>query len=202
MRVGPRFLRRVPRSIFTFDRFYVVQCRSIAPVSRDLGVDAKMSIGPFTWEACQAIARDLPLRTSIISMHTEGKDPLGTRIIQIVNHDRSAAFTVVTPITRVISPSGFNWELEPELKAAWVFGTQIDPRFRLRGYFVHLLSGAMQAAHELGCDRLMGEIHHSNSASLRAHARLGFEVYKHIKYIRVLGRSWYWEGDRSFVYRK
>jgi GNAT superfamily N-acetyltransferase len=93
---------------------------------------------------------------------------------------------------RIISPSGY--ELEMDRVAPFVYGAFISPPYRLKGLHLHMLAGAYGLSEELGSPELFGEVQYMNTRSLRSYRKAGFDVYRSVRYVQLLGRKFFFES--------
>ncbi len=80
----------------------------------------------------------------------------------------------------------------PAERAAWDFGVEIDPRYRMGRTFITLWSAAMNSMQSNGCKYSFSRINAVNEPSVRSHARLGAISIAYANFI-ILGRlqvSW------------
>ena len=71
--------------------------------------------------------------------------------------------------------------------AAWAWGLEVLPRFRMSGIFVKQWVVAMDALAEHGIDTLYGAVLTDNETSLAAHRRVGFEEVYRYRVTRLAG---------------
>lgn len=98
-------------------------------------------------------------------------------------------------------PASFNWfEVGPwhrsrtnayrfrlGQEAAWAWGFEVVPRFRMSGIFVKQWAVAVDALAEHGIDTIYGAVQVDNPGSVAAHERLGFEELYRFRVTRVAG---------------
>ena len=73
----------------------------------------------------------------------------------------------------------------PEGQAAWDFGVQIVPEYRLGRTFFTLWSAATESMRTRGCHYTLSRINASNTASVRAHRRLGAVPIGHASFVTI-----------------
>ena len=64
--------------------------------------------------------------------------------------------------------------------AVWFYGAYIDPKFRMQGIYMHLISDAKLMAEQNGFTALEAHVDFDNTISIKSHQRLGFRVIKRI----------------------
>jgi hypothetical protein len=72
-------------------------------------------------------------------------------------------------------------------RAAWAWGFEVLPRFRMSGIFVKQWAFAVEALAEHGIDTIYGAVQTDNPASVTAHLRLGFEELYRFRVTRFAG---------------
>lgn len=193
-----RALGFVPPWIGQYDRFYIVSCSDLAPRPvRALKGGLAVRISGVSLQDIEDLQGQLNIDVPVVFLQFYGRVQQ-VRMIRIDEPDgHTVAVAFIRPDNRIISPSGYGFDLG-EKQVCWFFGTHIHPRYRLRGVFVNLVQEAYRLSLELGTMGLMGEIHYMNVASIRAHARMGFKVYRNMHYLRILSRRFYWESPGGF----
>ncbi len=81
--------------------------------------------------------------------------------------------------------NGYTFEIGPG--AAWAFGMEVAPKYRLSGAFHKHWIEALRLLRERGVDRVYGAVQLDNARSLNSHVRLGFEVLWRFRMTRVCG---------------
>jgi len=71
--------------------------------------------------------------------------------------------------------------------AAWVYGFEVEPRFRMSGVFHKHWVVAMELLAERGIGRVYGSIQADNPRSIKSHRRLGFEILYTFRVLRLGG---------------
>jgi len=71
--------------------------------------------------------------------------------------------------------------------AAWVYGFEVEPRFRMSGVFHKHWVVAMELLAERGMSRVYGSIQADNPRSINSHRRLGFELLYTFRVLRFAG---------------
>jgi GNAT superfamily N-acetyltransferase len=71
--------------------------------------------------------------------------------------------------------------------AAWAWGFEVLPRFRMTGIFVKQWAVAFDELAGHGIDTIYGAVQTDNPGSVAAHERLGFEELFHYRVTRVAG---------------
>jgi len=189
---------RIPPSIFLYDRFYLIRCRRLTQAAmRKLPPDTSLTVTSLSEERLASVAREIPIDLDIIRFQMEGPDRRDARMIRIDRQGACIALMCVVAVEEIRSPSGYRLALGPEDRATWVVGTYIDERYRIRGYFAHLAAAAFEESLANGTGNLAGEIHFENTGSLKAHAGMGFAIFKEIRYVRLFGKAFYWEARRA-----
>ncbi|MCU0222990.1 MAG: hypothetical protein MUF27_02750 [Acidobacteria bacterium] len=85
--------------------------------------------------------------------------------------------------------NGYTFALGP--RAAWAWGIEIEPRFRLSGIFHKYWVETLPALAERGIDEVLGSIQSDNPLSINSHRRLGFELLYALRVVRALGATWH-----------
>lgn len=75
--------------------------------------------------------------------------------------------------------------------AAWAWGFEVHPRFRLSGVFAKQWVVGQGMLAERGIDRIYGSIQADNPRSVKSHRRLGFRMLCSFEIWRVLGLVWH-----------
>ena len=81
--------------------------------------------------------------------------------------------------------NGYKFRYGPD--AAWVFGFEIHPDYRISGIFHKHWKVSMELLAGRGVNRVFGSIQADNPHSLQSHRRLGFNVLCRYKMARVCG---------------
>ncbi len=71
--------------------------------------------------------------------------------------------------------------------AVWVYGFEVEPRFRMSGVFHKHWVVAMELLAERGATRVYGSIQADNPRSINSHRRLGFEILYRFRVLRLAG---------------
>lgn len=184
--------------LFQYDHFYLIRCGGLSPHRiRALPPELSLNVSDFSEETLRKISDDLPLDLEIIRFQLCGVGSSGRTIVRIDDRGRSIGVLFLVLVDELRSPSGYRYRLGAGERATWMFGTYIDEHYRRRGYFVNLVEAAFARAVSNGTGALVGEVHNKNFVSMKAHLGMGFAVFKHIHYIKLLGKAWYWEGHRA-----
>jgi L-amino acid N-acyltransferase YncA len=192
-----KIVSRISPSLFLYDRFYLIRLRRLTSAAmRKLPPDASLSVTSFSEEQIERVSRDMPVDLEVIRFQMAGPDRRDARMIRIDRQGACIALMCIVAVEEIKSPSGYRLALGKEDRATWVVGTYIDERYRLRGYFAHLAAAAFEECRANGTGNLAGEIHFENRASLKAHAGMGFAIFKEIRYVKLFGKAFYWE-DRG-----
>jgi hypothetical protein len=94
-----------------------------------------------------------------------------------------------TGARHVSRTNGYTFEIGPA--AAWAFGMEVAPKYRMSGAFHKHWIEALRLLRERGIDRVYGAVQLDNPRSLNSHVRLGFEVLWRFRMTRVCGVTRY-----------
>ena len=72
-------------------------------------------------------------------------------------------------------------------RAAWVYGIEVNPRFRLTGIFHKFWIEALRLLAERGREVVYGSVQADNPHSVNSHKRLWFEILYRFRVVRVAG---------------
>lgn len=106
-------------------------------------------------------------------------------IIGTFNGEIATCNWIETGERHVSRTNGYTFEIGPG--AAWAFGMEVAPRFRMSGAFHKHWVEVLRLLGERGIDRVYGAVQLDNPRSLNSHVRLGFEVLWRFRMIRVCG---------------
>ncbi len=81
--------------------------------------------------------------------------------------------------------NGYTFDMGPG--AAWVYGFEVEPRFRMSGVFHKHWVVAMDLLAGRGIERVYGSIQADNPRSINSHRRLGFEIVYTFRVLRLAG---------------
>lgn len=70
--------------------------------------------------------------------------------------------------------------------AVWLYSAYVEPRYRMRGVYLHLMNDAKLVAEKNGLRALEAHIDFDNQISISSHLRLGFAVLKRIVALQFL----------------
>lgn len=85
--------------------------------------------------------------------------------------------------------NGYTFALGPG--AAWAWGIEVEPRFRLSGIFHKYWVETLPRLAPRGVDRVLGSIQADNPLSVNSHRRLGFELLYQFRVVRLAGMTWH-----------
>lgn len=188
------FLSYVPSNIFVYDRFYFVTCKRFnKKYLRPLKNEYELITIESDKGEIKKIQQDLNAKQIdwAIGGFQLDDNSTGTKIIKIDKAGRTIAITFVRKVNTIQSPSHFSINFGDDFFATWVLYTYVHPDFRLKGYHVNLLSCAYDLSRENHSQGLFGEIRYINRASIQSHAKLGFEVYKNVQYIKIFNKRFF-----------
>lgn len=86
-------------------------------------------------------------------------------------------------------PNCYEFDLGDD--AAWSYGVEVHPDFRMKGALVKMWADAVAALNARGIRRIYAGIPKDNQLSVQSHTRLGFQVLYEYTVTRVLGFDWY-----------
>ena len=200
-KIAFRLLSLIPSNIFVYNRFYFVYCHKFETKHlRPLKREYTLKVTTPSKQQIEKIKLDLgdsELNWAInhFRITRERKD---TKVLTIEKDTHCIAVVFVRTLNKFISPSGFPLDFDDHLFATWILYTQVHPDFRLKGYHVNLLFHAYQISQNDNSLGLFGEIHYMNRASIQSHAKLGFNVYKNVQYVKIIGKTFFWETKNGF----
>ena len=85
--------------------------------------------------------------------------------------------------------NGYTFTLGPG--AAWAWGIEVEPRFRLGGIFHKYWVETLPLLATRGISEVFGSIQADNPLSIRSHRRLGFELLYSLRVVRAAGMTWH-----------
>lgn len=85
--------------------------------------------------------------------------------------------------------NGYTFALGPH--AAWAWGIEVEPRYRLSGIFHKYWVETLPRLAERGITEVLGSIQADNPLSINSHRRLGFELLYTLRVVRTLGLTWH-----------
>lgn len=85
--------------------------------------------------------------------------------------------------------NGYSFRLGPG--AAWAYGIEVAPRFRLSGVFHKYFADGAALLREKGFTAIYGSIQADNPHSINSHRRMGFQVIYRFRIVRVCGITWH-----------
>ena len=85
--------------------------------------------------------------------------------------------------------NGYTFTLGPG--AAWAWGIEVEPRFRLSGIFHKYWVETLPLLATRGISEVFGSIQADNPLSIRSHRRLGFELLYSLRVVRAAGMTWH-----------
>ncbi len=197
--------KRVPGSLFLYNKFYIVHCdrpRNLG-VMRRLGSDYIMRTEEFSYELLDRIQKELPQNLETVYYRARGRERK-TKSLYIEYCNKIIADCFILIDNEIPSPSGYVLNMKQK-KVTSCYGIFVEPRHRMRGLFLNLIKAAYDLSVENDAPGLYGEIHFLNRLSLLSHIRAGFKVYRHVNYIRIRNRVFFFESkkasknDKSYV---
>jgi len=85
--------------------------------------------------------------------------------------------------------NGYSFALGPG--AAWAWGIEVEPRFRLSGIFHKYWVESLPLLAARGVSEVLGSIQADNPLSINSHRRLGFELLYTLRVVRAAGVTWH-----------
>lgn len=190
---------RIPYSIFRYNKFYIVFREADQNVvsTRPLGLEYRLMVEDFDYQLLERINLELPQDLGTVWYRSREREDL-TKIIYVEHRGTIVAVNFVLFSERIISPSG--WEFEMEEVAPMIYGAYIEPRYRLKGLHAQMTKVANDLVKDSQARRLYGEIHYMNTNSLRSYKRLGFHVFKTVTYVQIFGKKFFFmRGSRPLL---
>lgn len=86
-------------------------------------------------------------------------------------------------------PNGYRFHVGEH--AAWAFGMEVNPKFRLSGIFHKHWAEATRLVQQRGIDRFYGSVQGDNPLSVNSHRRLGFIPLYRFRVKRIIGLTWH-----------
>jgi len=192
-----RLAELVSSRAFIYDRFFIFVCYKFNNrMYRKLDNGLQLIVQDAKEEDLYRLKRDLDINLPIILFQIKNASGK-VKIITIEKNGETIAVSLFKEDHIIRSPSGYCLDLGEENKFMWVFGAYVHPRYRLKGYHMHLLTKANDLCQEKGLKCIMCEIHYLNANSISSHVRLGFEIYKDIHYLKILNMKRYFEGSKT-----
>lgn len=197
-----KLLDRVPYSIFRYNNFYIMHCREISNkrLFRPLGNEYKLIIKEFSYELLDRIRKELPQDLETVYYRAKGRE-WQTKAIYIEKSGKIVSTCFVLFDSKIPSPSSYVLDMGGRVVVS-CYGIFVGPKFRMKGLHFHMLNAAFDLSSEVGTPGLYGEIHYMNKNSLVSHLKIGFEVYKNIKYIKLFGKIFFYEDVPELWFMK
>lgn len=182
------------RPLFRYDNFYILHCEELKNQKLCKPLDDSYSVSTERFSAALLNRLNNELSESPPSLHyrTKGREQR-THAIYIEHRGRIVSRSFVLFDEIYISPSGY--ELPMGQVVAQVHGAYVDPQYRWKGLHLHMLRNALDLSLKKGTPGAYSEIHFLNRNSYGSYNKLGFRIYKNIKYVAILGRKYFFEGE-------
>lgn len=197
--LGYLLLSVIPDTIFKYDQFYFIKSEKIPETFLNVTVCSGMNVRivDYSRKELDKIKKHLDIDEAIISFQSQKREE-HTKIIVIVNHEGvPVAVSFTTKVRKLRSPSGYTFDLGENTYGTWSYGNYVHPDYRRRGALGLLMVTAHKLSRQEGRNTLYLEIHYLNRSSLAAHERVGFSIFKHIHYVKLFQKKYYFERRKT-----
>jgi len=187
----------IPRNIFRYNHFYFVRCEKFSGLKsiRPLNDKYNLSVHDLSYDLLERIKVELPYNMDTVYYRVRNREEK-TKVITIVLAEKIIGVQFVLFDTQVPSPSGY--DLHMERPVVTCHGMYVHPDYRNKGLHIHTLVTSFDLSRQFGTPGLFSEIHFLNRNSILSHKRIGFDVYKNVHYIQILGKKVFFEGKKKF----
>jgi GNAT superfamily N-acetyltransferase len=191
-----RVLTRIPYYLFRYDRFYIMYCREIRNLRlfRPIKKDYRVVVEKFNYALLERLKREMPHDMGTVyyrAKNREGK----TRALYIEHFNKIVTVSFVLADDNYISPSGYVLPMNRVITQ--MYGSYVHPEYRLKGFHFNMVKAAYDLSRCVGEPGLYAEIQYMNKNSFLSYSKVGFDVFKKISYVQLLGEKHFFEGPTA-----